>query len=211
MNERLLSWVKRLPVDLGQGTYRHTTRSKQLAFQLAGKGQGRRALDLGCGDGFWAGRLQGHGWRVTAADIAPSFPGSVQVDAEKSLPFAGATFDLVWLTEVLEHVRNVSGLLEELRRVVTPGGRLIITTPNSAFWLYSVMGLFGITPAQIQNPAHQQFFSRADIRRLFPKSQLYGFFPYNLIKLRISRGVGLLSPSFIIVEIVGGPSNFAGP
>jgi 2-polyprenyl-3-methyl-5-hydroxy-6-metoxy-1,4-benzoquinol methylase len=199
---RLLALIKRLPVDLGQGNYRHTTRSKQIAFALTGRGSGRTALDFGCGDGFWTVRLRERGWHVTSADLAPRFPGSVRADGEKTLPFADKTFDLIWMAEVLEHVRNSEGLVRELRRIIKPGGRLIITTPNSAFWLYSLLAVLGITPAQIQNPDHKQFFSEADIRRLFPRAARYGFFPYNVVKLRIRRGVGWLSPSFIVVETI---------
>lgn len=198
----LLDLIKRLPVDLGQGWYRHTTKAKLIAYALAGHGQGKRALDLGAGDGFWSRQLRARGWTVTATNCRDSRSpaGALEVDAEEPLPFPDATFDLVWVIEVIEHVRNVEPLVAELRRVVRPGGRIILTTPNSAFWLYRVLNLFGITPAQIQNPQHQQFFSFPDIRRLFPTAHLYGFFPYALVKYTIRRGVGVLSPTFVIVE-----------
>lgn len=147
---KLLDLIKRLPIDLGQGCYRHTTKAKLVAYALAGHGHGKHALDLGAGDGFWSQQLRTRGWTVTATNWqdARSPEGTLEVDAEAPLPFPDATFDLVWVVEVLEHVRNVEQLVAELRRVVRPGGRMILTTPNSAFWLYRVFHVFGVTPTR---------------------------------------------------------------
>lgn len=198
---RTLELIKRLPIDLGQGWYRHTTKAKLVAFSCAGEGRGRRALDLGCGDGFWSEKLRGRGWNVTSADHDDlRYPFAHKVNAEELLPYPDGFFDLIWLAEVLEHVRDLGALLRELRRVAAPGGRLIVTTPNSAFWLYRILKAFDITPAQVQNPDHKQFFSLRDIQRLFPAAEVYGFFPYALVKFIIKRSVGSLSPTFVIVE-----------
>ena len=49
---------------------------------------------------------------------------------ERELPFASGSFDGVWLGEVLEHVQDGLGLLAELARVLVPGGRLALSTPD---------------------------------------------------------------------------------
>jgi SAM-dependent methyltransferase len=198
---RVLELIKRLPVDLGQSWYRHTTKAKLIAFSFVGEGGRRKALDLGCGDGFWSEKLRAQGWDVTSADRSNKrYPRAQIVDAEKPLPYPDCFFDLVWLAEVIEHIKNLDGLVRELRRVTKPGGRLILTTPNSAFWLYGLLRQFNITPQEIQNPDHKHFFSLADIRRLFPRAEIYGFFPYALFKFTIRKAVGVLSPTFVIVE-----------
>ena len=51
------------------------------------------------------------------------------VEPDGSLPFGHGEFDLVWCSEVLEHVADVSQLLFEVRRVLTRGGRVLITVP----------------------------------------------------------------------------------
>ncbi|TSC72469.1 MAG: hypothetical protein G01um101438_553 [Parcubacteria group bacterium Gr01-1014_38] len=198
---RFQDLVKHLPVDLGQGTYRHTTKAKLIAYRLAGTGNGKRALDLGCGDGFWSAKLRERGWDVTAANYQDTrCPGVMEVNVELPLPFPSNSFDLVWMVEVLEHVQNIPNCTREVRRVLRPNGRIILTTPNSAFWLYRVLQLFGITPAQIQNPDHKQFFSLRDIRALFPEADIYGFFPYAVLKFTIRRGIGRLSPTFVVID-----------
>lgn len=198
---RALDWIKRLPIDLGQGWYRHTTKAKLLAFAKVGDGHERSALDFGCGDGFWSEQLKKQGWRVTSIDNYDTrYTGVQQVNAEGPLPFPDHAFDLVWVAEVIEHVRNIGPFIAELRRITKPGGRMILTTPNSAFWLYDVLRWFGITAQQIQNPDHKQFFSFKDMRALFPTADIRGFFPYALLKFEIRSQIGLLSPSFIILE-----------
>ena len=196
-----LDLIKRLPVDLGQGTYRHRTKAKSIAFSLAKQGKGRAALDVGCGDGFWSKRLKENGWLVTSIDgYDLRYKPAKEVNLEKPMPFEDNSFDLIWKSEVIEHIHNVDQVLSELRRILKPGGRMILTTPNSYFWLYDLLKIFGISPAKVQNPDHKQFFSLKDMKRLFPTARLYGFFPYAVVKMRIKDGIGPLSPTFIIHE-----------
>lgn len=203
MIQRVLDNIKRLPIDLGQGWYRHTTKAKLTAFQVTGQGHGRTVLDLGCGDGYWSKRLAKRGWQVTSADgFDTRHPTAHQINFEESLPFVDNQFDLIWCSEVIEHIKDVEQLVSEMRRITKPGGRIVTTTPNSSFWLYKILMPFGIKPADIQNPDHKQFFSLADIRNLFPSAKILGFFPYAIFKFVIRSGVNLLSPTFIIIERV---------
>ena len=52
----------------------------------------------------------------------------------RSLPFSDASFDVVVAFEVIEHLENWRGLLAEARRVLTPGGRLLVSTPNKVYY-----------------------------------------------------------------------------
>jgi SAM-dependent methyltransferase len=52
-----------------------------------------------------------------------------RADAQ-ALPFAGGSFDLVLMLEMIYYVQHVDLALEEARRVLRPGGRILITTPN---------------------------------------------------------------------------------
>ena len=54
------------------------------------------------------------------------------VPIDGALPFGDCEFDLVWATEVIEHVADTARWLSEVRRVLAPRGRLLVTTPNHA-------------------------------------------------------------------------------
>jgi SAM-dependent methyltransferase len=63
-----------------------------------------------------------------------------------SLPFRAATIDLCFLGEVVEHVYRNDVLFDEVYRVLRPGGRVVITTPNLAAWFNRIALLFGYAP-----------------------------------------------------------------
>jgi SAM-dependent methyltransferase len=99
---------------------------------------------------------------------------------------------------VIEHLHEPRSVMNELKRVTKQGGTLILTTPNSYAWLFRFAALFGLTPKRLQRKDHLQFFDIDDIRRLAPDAELYGYFPYALLKKTIRRGVGALSPTFVL-------------
>jgi ubiquinone/menaquinone biosynthesis C-methylase UbiE len=194
-----LPYLKKIPIDLGQGHFRHTTKAKLIAFGLTGQGKGKRAIDIGCGDGFWSEKLKKQEWDVVSIDGKDKrYNGAMSVNAEGALPFPDNAFDLVWVCEVLEHIKNLDALITEIERILKPGGLLIATVPNSNFWLFRFFKYFKIHPSQLQNLDHKHFFSYKDIQNIFPKSKIRGFFPYYLIKIPIQKGVSALSPTLII-------------
>lgn len=196
---KFLNLLKKLPIDLGQGEYRDRTKGKKIAMRLIGD-IGGTALDVGCREGHQTLKLESMGFEVTSIDIEKSFHRCIIMDAEKELPLPDESFDLVWCSEVIEHLEDPAASIEELRRILKPGGRLIITTPNSYFWLFRILGLMGIPPAKVQHPGHKHFFHYRSIRELFPYSVVYGYFPYVILKFRIRHLVGLLSPTFVVME-----------
>jgi len=196
----LVSLLKKLPIDVGQGERKHSTAGKRIAFSFVPDGRGKRALDIGCRDGYWSERLKTKGYEVTSLDIQPEYDKALVHDVEKGLPFDNCSFELIWCTEVIEHLTNPYYLLEEIDRVLKPGGLSILTTPNSDWWLYWIVKLWGWTPRKLQNPDHKLFFDEKSIRSLAAGYQLFGFFPYALLFFRISKLVGYLSPTFILIK-----------
>jgi SAM-dependent methyltransferase len=195
---RLIELAKCIPIDLGQGAVAEWTQGKQIALGLVPPGKGRRAVDVGARKGHQTRWLEARGYDVTAIDLTSSFDGCMAVDVNEGLPFGDSTFDLLWCSEVIEHLKEPARAMDEFRRVVRPGGDIILTTPNSYAWLFRILALFGLTPQRIQRPDHLHFFDLGAVRRLAPEASIYGYFPYTLVKLRISRGVGALSPTFVI-------------
>lgn len=71
-------------------------------------------------------------------------------DASKSLPFPPASFDAITCLETIEHLEDQFSFARECARVLAPGGRLLITTPNilslASRWQYFWTGFFPLAP-----------------------------------------------------------------
>ncbi len=88
------------------------------------------ALDISAGDGLSSSMLKERGWRVVSTEWRPRRPGWVAADLNHGLPFRPASFDLVMMLEVVEHLADIPAMLGEIARVLRPGGVAILTTPN---------------------------------------------------------------------------------
>lgn len=196
----VINLLKKIPIDLGQGNLRFTTKGKLIAMSLVPVGEGKTALDVGCREGFQSKWLESKGYKVTSIDIEKNYEHCQIVDVDQGLPFADNSFDLIWSSEVIEHLHYPDKAREEFMRVLKSDGQMIITTPNSYFWLMKLLNFFGFSPKQLQNPDHKQFFDVTQIKKLFPEAEIYGFFPYFLAKFTINNGVGWLSPTFVIKQ-----------
>lgn len=62
----------------------------------------------------------------------------IKTDAEKELPFKDASFDVIIMNEVIEHFRKPKPVLEECYRILSPGGKIIITTPSKGFFIHDM-------------------------------------------------------------------------
>jgi SAM-dependent methyltransferase len=98
---------------------------------------GMALLEVGCGRGDFLRAFQGAGLKCQGVDreaSAQGLAGGIPVSAcnieSERLPFGDATFDVVYHKSVLEHVYSPKNLMEETRRVLKPGGKCIILTPD---------------------------------------------------------------------------------
>jgi len=203
MISTLITWLKKIPIDLGQESVADYTEGKQIAMNLvpdasASNEQTKHALDVGARHGVQTRWLQSKGYAVTSIDMESQFDACMQVDANQPLPFDDDAFDLIWCSEVLEHLENPGNFIAELRRVTKLGGDIILTTPNSYAWFFRLFALFGLPPERLQRDDHIHFFCLDDIRHLANDANIYGYFPYMIIKRTIAKGLSLLTPTFII-------------
>lgn len=96
-------------------------------------------LDVGCGSGFFLEKARDAGFEVTGCDLlkAIDIEGCVYVQGNvEQLPFQDRTFDIVTCHHTLEHVRNLSRAVAELKRVA--GRQLIVTVPCQRFFRYTL-------------------------------------------------------------------------
>jgi len=193
----LLQLLKKLPIDVGQGELRYETAGKKIAFTFVPSrtsSEAAAAIDIGNRDDFWSARLREKGYTMTGIDKETG------TDVEEGLRYSDSSFDVVWSTEVIEHLYEPKFFLDEIDRILKPHGVAVLTTPNSHWWLYYILRIFGQTPKKVQNPDHKQFFSLTSLKAIAPDYDIYGYFPYIFMFFKISKGISLLSPTFILVK-----------
>lgn len=98
----------------------------------------KRALDIGCANGRLLDALPSH-VEKHGIDVSENLLGlarnkgirTVLLDVDaKPLPYGAADFDLVIATDVIEHIQHTDALLNEINRVLAPGGLFIAGIPN---------------------------------------------------------------------------------
>lgn len=123
-----------------------TERARQRIHWMCAQAKGTDVLDLGCSQGIVTLILAREGFRCTGVDVEESSLDTARTALAKEaelvrnraqfqiadatqLPFNDASFDTVIVGEVLEHLTQPSKILDEARRMLRPGGRLVITVP----------------------------------------------------------------------------------
>ncbi|MFH1086786.1 MAG: class I SAM-dependent methyltransferase [Chloroflexota bacterium] len=184
-------WRRRL---LGYGI---TKRCRAVA-SLA---QGGRLLDVGCATGEFAARMRRWGdWTVEglelgshAAALAQERYGlAVHVGAVDHVDLARASFDVITLWDVLEHLPHPPASLDRMIGWLRPGGWLVIRTPDSG----SIYGrLWGRYWAGLDAPRHMVVFDHAGLLDLLRRK---GLAVSNLAMRSGSHAVTVLSLRFMV-------------
>lgn len=153
-------------IDLDKVYYHKIIKAVQR-FSQDSKG---RLLDVGCWDGLLASQFlparEVHGLEgnLEAAGRANQRGVKTQsVDLEKGFPFADGFFDTVIAAEIIEHVYDTDLFLKELKRVLRPGGTLLMSIPNMASLSNRFRMLFGAYPRNAEYRAggagHIRFYT----------------------------------------------------
>jgi SAM-dependent methyltransferase len=134
--------------------------------------RGGRMLEIGSGRGTLLRHLLGlglavRGVEVNADRIAESRRLHGELPVEKvdgvRLPFADGAFDTAISFDVFEHIRDTDGHLSEVRRVLVPGGRYLLQTPNK--WTNSVFETIRWRSFTSWRPDHCALHSYGQLRR----------------------------------------------
>jgi ubiquinone/menaquinone biosynthesis C-methylase UbiE len=116
----------------------------KLAFDWIPAGC-QRLLDGGCAFGSGTAPLTAKAASVYGCDPNPELIARARASYPKipfencpleKTPYASENFDVITLTDVLEHVADEQAALDEMFRVLKPGGRLIITTPHKGLFAF---------------------------------------------------------------------------
>lgn len=151
-------------------------RKAELDFSvmwLEPRGRGR-LLDVGAGSGWLVEHMNALGWRAEGVDFDADAVARAHALGltmhQGSLPgqrFADASFDAVTMSHSIEHVHDPVAWLAEARRILKPGGRLAIATPNTRSLLHRSFGAhwFALDP-----PRHLHLFNRAALASALRKA-----------------------------------------
>ncbi|MFN8542842.1 MAG: methyltransferase domain-containing protein [Candidatus Binatia bacterium] len=151
------------------------------ARQVRWVGEGMRILECGCNTGYVSRLLTARGCHVVgieldpiAAEAAREHCAEVLIADLDDFDFAGALggrrFDVVLFGDVLEHLKNPWTVLERVRTVLEPAGRVIACIPNIAernVILDLMTGRFEYRRLGILDETHLRFFTAESVRRLF--------------------------------------------
>jgi len=155
--------------------------------------RGKRVLDIACGTGYGSGELAGVARSVTGVDVSGEAveyarehygAGNLrfEVAGAEALPFPDQSFDLIVAFEVIEHLDDARALLAEARRVMTPAGQFIVSTPNRLYY-EETRRLSG------PNPFHTHEFEYAEFREVLGE-----FFPHVSLFVQNHSGVIVFQP-----------------
>jgi len=146
------------------------TNRKVIDLVTAERLVGKRVLDIGAGNGYFSAILKEHlehqGWNpreiLEACDYSPDVYGVPDIRCKKvdlnrfPYPYEDDTFDCICAIEVVEHIENQFEFIRECRRILKPGGKLFVTTPNVLninsrlrYLFYGFPVLFGPLPMSL--------------------------------------------------------------
>ncbi len=126
----------------------------RLVLKLLGQQKVERLLEIGCGSGIFLKELSTHCQRLHALDVHEALSAvrelshiegfSVYLTRSSvlELPYKEDSFDVVICASVLEHLHEVSKALQEIRRILKPGGKAIIGIPVENFIVHNALKFF---------------------------------------------------------------------
>ena len=203
----------------------------QLCSRLLGDVKGARVLDYGGGAGIMAVTCAQRGADVVLVDAEPAALRTAEAFAEQrnvarrlttiaseTVPSAlrGERFDVILLKDVVEHVHEDTGLLQQLSQLHAPGGVLLLSTQNSWSLNYVLEGTYqrkwrGNTAWCGWDKTHVRFYTPRSLSRLLhdggyrpERWASVALVPYNLLSWLTLLKVDGTLPAFRYVDLTVG-------
>jgi len=178
---------------------------------------GNKLLDVGCGNGVLVEIVKDKFANLYGCDISKTAANEAKkrgmdalcVDFNNGyLPYADASIDNISCIEVIEHVIDPQEILKEMYRILLPGGKLVLTTPNIRYFrnlaCLTFKGIFPHTTASsfVWGGGHFHYFTRKDLVLLLSR---VGF---KKIKFQIAHGQFRKSWKRRLIHKIAGDSIF---
>ena len=134
-------------------------------------------LDAGCGDGFFANQLASLSEvkNITGVDISEKpldiarkrFPNNQFLQGSlNEISFEDESFDSIVMTEVIEHLVDIDGTLENLAKFLRPGGSLLITTSDFNWLKCVIISMFYFEKYFYPTNPHIRFFTKTTLEKV---------------------------------------------
>lgn len=139
---------------------------RRTVTEISEKNKIEKTLDIASGDGFAAREVQAcTGGEVVGCDISAICVSkarkrklqTILMDLNRKMPFRNKSFDMVTAFDIYEHIEELDLLQLEIRRVLKPGGLLILTTPNLGSLMERLFLLLGFQPLGIEVSQYGKF------------------------------------------------------
>jgi ubiquinone/menaquinone biosynthesis C-methylase UbiE len=181
-------------------TYSRHRLDAWLERLVPGDGNGRRALDVGCGTGHQMAWLAGRGFETVGVDGSPEMldharernpQAEIRLADVERLPFEDASFDLILCIEVLRYLPDMEACVSEMARVLKPGGTCLATAaPLFSLNGYPIVNRIATAVPVGELVRLRQYFTT--VRRLrrvfeaagFPRPEVHGVYsgPVNWVQ-----------------------------
>lgn len=164
--------------------------------------QGKKLLEVGCGVGIDLIRFAQGGALVTGVDLAEKsielaeqnfrhhgLTGKLLLGNGEALDFEDNTFDLVYAHGVIQYTANAQAMIDELHRVVKPGGEVIMMVYNRLSWLNFLSVTLGVSLEHEDAPVLRKY-SIGEFRKLLTKFSQVRIVPERFpVKSRLQKGM----------------------
>jgi len=148
----------------------------EACVNIVAKLNPKSILDIGCATGHLAFLIKQRlpHTEIDGVDISPyalekakSIIKKIEMNIDAAdLPLKDNSYDCVVCTEFLEHLYNPAHAMEEMFRVLRPGGSAVITTPNYALIHNRIASLLGRIPQTMNNEQHIRFYTYRSMSKL---------------------------------------------